>query len=897
MQGTLRAVLVVGIVGCSTAGRNAAVVEELPPEGLASTTEGAFRGAGPGIAYAWAGGRVELTHRERTTSVRTPRPRGGVRPIALAPASISLETTELGRESGLSAVASAATPSLRQDGALVIDRGLAIERLEQRLAGMSQSWKLAAKPAGTGDLVFRVRAAGTRSAHADDAGIVLTTGAAGTPDARSFRYGTATWIDATGQSVRIAPTVDGGTIEIRVPSALVDASSFPATLDPIVSAEGFGPTQIATPRVAGTGSSYVAVWQDLAASTARLVTARVDATTGAIQRPFAVPVSGATPASDPAITAAGAGFLLAYTDNAYPASIRARWLDASGAPAGADFAVSGTYETVSLPSVACAATRCLVAYQEFAQGVSQIRYAYVDRMTSAVSANIALTNSRAAPQRAPDVASDGANFLVAWSSGNADGDAIAAARVGAAIITTTVALETTPTWYRSVPRVAFGGGKYFVTYADWRTEASVDVFAKRVEASTGALLDAAALTIATSPTDEDVPTIGSDGARAFISYANTDGVYGAVLSGDGTVSPNGLIGFQAGAVPEAMAATSSGLLSLWSGRGDAAWQAFGVRIQSNDGSPVDASPIAISAGPGICSAVSVAATPNAASAAGAIVELTASSTCTDASPEYQFWVENPGVGFSMLRDFAALPTATWSTTNLPTDAYRIIVRARRAGLFANYESEAEIYHGIVGAHGVCSQLTSSAAPADFVTSGSTVNLAGASTCTGGAEPEYQYRVTLPNGIGWVLRDWGTSTYDWSTGGFPNTSLSIDVRSRRVGSDATFEAESHVPMLVMSGPGHCPIVRLSSSTNVMTFGSSVTLTASADCTSGESPEYEFVVRPPTGSMQVLRAYGPSATAEFTAAGGVSGTYRVWVRARRAGSALPLEARAGTMITVQ
>jgi hypothetical protein len=882
-----RALLLATLVtGCSYAANDASKTVTLGAEPLEQTPGWAARPTGfaanaRGLAYTFEAGRLALS-----TQPKAPRkPRQAPSVDSRGGAAIALETVALAREAGGAALAS--TPAtVRADGALVIDRGVAVERLEQRLLGLAQSWKLAAKPAGGGDLVVRIRVDGATSVRSDRAGLVLSAGS------QSFRYGLATWVDARGRSFPLSPTFSGGMIEIRVPSALVDASAFPATLDPLVSAESFGTPSAGAPRAAAGNSSDVTVWEDSSAAVSRIVSARVDQATGKVQLPFAIPVSGAAPAFSPAIAAADDRFLVAFRDDGGDTNaIRARWLDASGRPLGDDFAVSAPGESSDAPAVRCGDARCVIAWHAYAAGVFQVRAAFVDRTSGAVSST-SLSTSGDRDQYAPDVATDGTSFLVTWSSSRDDSEAVAGKIVGD-VESQIVDLAAAPTWYRSFPRATFANGSYYVSYADARNDEDADVFVARIDAASAATLGETR--VGSGAGDQDSPVLGATAGGLTVAYQDADGIHGATLDAAGAVTARSLVTSQSGSIAKDIASSGEHTMALWTAIRTASWEALGTRL-ATDAAPIDASPIAISSGPGTCTPVALDVAPSDASVAGEDVTMTASSTCTDATAEYQYWIDVPGLGTSLLRDFDAAPAVTWHTDGLPTDAYHVIVRSRRAGLFANWESEAEAYHGVIGESGTCSTVALQADPAGAVESGASVTLTAQPTCTASESAEVEFSLVMPNGTRIVLRDWGSPSFVWDTTGFPTTTLSLVARARRVGSSAVFESESAVPMLVFGGRGLCPTVTLSADSSFVAAGESTELRALASCTNDETAEYEFTVRPPSGGMQTIRSYGASPTATFVT-GGVSGRYRVWVRTRRAGSSLPFEGSASTTLFVE
>src|SRR5690606_11771838 len=99
-------------------------------------------------------------------------------------------------------------------------------------AGVEQSWTFAARPDGAGELVVSVPLQVGAFVSADADGLHFSSG-----EGPGVRYGHGTWIDAEGKKSAVPATFADGSIVLRVPAALVDGSSYPAVLDPVISSE------------------------------------------------------------------------------------------------------------------------------------------------------------------------------------------------------------------------------------------------------------------------------------------------------------------------------------------------------------------------------------------------------------------------------------------------------------------------------------------------------------------------------------------------------------------------------------------------------------------------------------------------------------------------------------
>ena len=164
-------------------------------------------------------------------------------------------------------------PEVDDHGAVVLRRGELTERYRNTEGGMEQSWQFDSKPSGAGSLVVKVAVSGLRHATTTEQGLHFTRhdGRAG------VLYSVATWIDAHGRQARIYPEFDDGHIILEVPAALVEASTYPAVLDPYISAE-YEPAHPVTivdpdqfyldfePKVASGGDRFIVVWTAARAS-------------------------------------------------------------------------------------------------------------------------------------------------------------------------------------------------------------------------------------------------------------------------------------------------------------------------------------------------------------------------------------------------------------------------------------------------------------------------------------------------------------------------------------------------------------------------------------------------------------------------------------------------------
>ena len=88
-----------------------------------------------------------------------------------------------------------------------------------------------------------------------------------------------------------------------------------------------------------------------------------------------------------------------------------------------------------------------------------------------------------------------------------------------------------------------------------------------------------------------------------------------------------------------------------------------------------------------CTAVSLTALPASPQPSGTQVDVTASGTCPNANPSYEFWARWQGSStWQMLQAYSTSNTWTWSTTGKAPGAYRVAVWVRDASSAGAYSN-------------------------------------------------------------------------------------------------------------------------------------------------------------------------------------------------------------------
>lgn len=261
---------------------------------------------------------------------------------------------------------------------------------------------------------------------------------------------------------------------------------------------------------------------------------------------------------DPAVASKGGSYLVAWRDNrsnslgtSTGADIYAARVDAATGTVGDGGAMGGIvvsrgenpqYEV----SLASSESGFLVAWTDYRNMASSRRDIFAVRLSETGdvldAAGIAISTT-VHEQSSPCVASNGSNYLVAWSDGRAfslgTGTSydIYAARVDAATgdvgdggATGGIAVSTVVN-NQFVPAVASDGGNYLVAWYDSRafsvgTGTGYDIYAARVDATSGTVGDGGAaggISVSTATGDQLLPAVASNGTNYLVTWLDSRG--------------------------------------------------------------------------------------------------------------------------------------------------------------------------------------------------------------------------------------------------------------------------------------------------------------------------------------------------------------------------------------
>src|SRR5207237_1419915 len=226
---------------------------------------------------------------------------------------------------------------------------------------------------------------------------------------------------------------------------------------------------------------------------------------------------------------------------------------------------------------------------------------------------------------------------------------------------------------------------------------------------------------------------------------------------------------------------------------------------------------------GPCGVPTLSGAPASRQASGGTVVFTA-STAVCPKPNYRFLLSAPGQGWTVVQDYGAANTFTWTTTGL-AGSYRVEVDVRNQGSTAGYENWAQTGYVVAG----CGGAHLATMPASPQSPGGTITLTASATCPGTAT--YRFLVG-----GTMVQDYGTAnTYGWSTAGLAAGVYGPEVDVRNQGSAAGYEGWVQLSYTLAG----CSAARLTTDlTSPQASGKTIVLTASATCPG--TPEYRFLV---------------------------------------------------------
>ena len=447
------------------------------------------------------------------------------------------------------------------DGSLGLRRGQVVERLRNSVDGVEQSWELAARPAGAGDLVVQIAISGQPYSGQSATGLHFKDPTTGV----GLRYGHATWVDATGRRTPVRARHLGGKIVLRVPAAVVDHAAYPAVLDPLISPQ-FGMDKAVTspawasqtaPSVAHDGTNYMVVWhdgRDASASQTDIWGARVDAS-GKLLDPTGFVICQAVNNQHNPHLAYGSGtFFVAWRDyrnnTTYPDIYGARVSTAGKVqdPGGIPISVAAYYQYE--PHVVFGGGQFFVVWYDYRThpSWSDVYGARIKPDGTVLDKSGIAISKAYRHQHVPTAAYDGTNFMVVWYDYRHHGSYpdIYGARVSAAgkLLDTSGIRITKASYYQYSPHLTYlyNGSAYLVVWRDYRhSRYSADIYGARVSAA-GKLLDTSGIAISRATNHQYEPRVAQDGSGFMVAWqdyrnASSTGwdIYGSRVTSAGKV--------------------------------------------------------------------------------------------------------------------------------------------------------------------------------------------------------------------------------------------------------------------------------------------------------------------------------------------------------------------------
>jgi hypothetical protein len=376
----------------------------------------------------------------------------------------------------------------------------------------------------------------------------------------------------------------------------------------------------ASPAVAFNGVDFLAVWTDERdGSDFDIYGARVS-TAGSVLDPSGIAISTVVGGEFyPKVAASGSNFLAVWEDdrNAGSGFVDIYGDRVSGAGTvmdGGGFLVSTGSSDRHTPAVAASPTNYLVVWLDQRNLATTGQDIYGARVTTnggvTDAAGFAI-NTATNDQTTPVVAFNGTQYLVAWTDARnmatTDLDIYGALVSPSATVSPTSGfVVSTGAADEEAPATASNGSNYLVVWQDYRNSAAdgADLYGVRVSTA-GEVLDPSAIAISTAAGDQVSPNVATDGTNYLVVWqdyrnAETTGVdiYGARVTGTGTVEdPSGIPISTASSdqLAPAAAAGTGGYLVVWQDGRNLATNGddiYGSRV-SSAGTVLDASGIAI----------------------------------------------------------------------------------------------------------------------------------------------------------------------------------------------------------------------------------------------------------------------------------------------------------------
>jgi len=252
---------------------------------------------------------------------------------------------------------------------------------------------------------------------------------------------------------------------------------------------------------------------------------------------------------------------------------------------------------------------------------------------------------------------------------------------------------------------------------------------------------------------------------------------------------------------------------------------------------------------------------------GTSVGLSGSATCVG-TPQFRFMIQPPGGAMSVVQDFGAASTYSWSAAG-PGGTYSLELDAVGGSSPASTMVSSIVSFNLAS----CASVTLATSPGSPQVPGTTVGLTATASCSG--TPQYRFQVKAPNSSWTVVQGYGTAnTFSWNTTGLALGDYSLDVDVRNQGATAASEASASTTFTIANAACTTPTL---SSDLTSPQGTGAVITFSATTTACPTPLFKFWIQTPDATWTVRQDYGVANTFKWAATGPV-GNYRVEVDVR-------------------
>jgi cell wall-associated protease len=260
------------------------------------------------------------------------------------------------------------------------------------------------------------------------------------------------------------------------------------------------------------------------------------------------------------------------------------------------------------------------------------------------------------------------------------------------------------------------------------------------------------------------------------------------------------------------------------------------------------------------------------------------------NPQYQFWIQPPGGGWTILQAYGTASSVSWNTTGQVTGTYYFDIWVRQSGSSAGWEAHLAPNPSYTLQTGSpCTSVTwNSPSPSSPQKPGTSITF---SAIAGGCpNPQYEFWVQAPGGPWTIFQAYSSaSSASWNTTGLATGTYYFDVHVKQSGSGGSFEAHlAPNPTYTLQAGTPCTSVTWNapSPSSPQPPGTSVTFSATASGCA--SPLYQFWIQAPGGGWTILQAYGANATVTWNTTGLPAGTYNFDVWVKQSGSSADWEA---------